>query len=372
MHDDSCPRVSVVIPAFNAAGFLHSCLQSLQDSDYPSIEIILMDDGSTDATAAVAGEYGIRVTGTGRRGGGPAIGRNRGAQLARGEYLVFIDSDVVVRPDTISKLIAPLDEDPSVAAVFGSYDEHPRCPNVVSQFRNLLHHHVHQTARKEASSFWSGCGAIRRTTFHEMGGFDANYGRSSIEDIELGVRLRNAGHRIILNKSAQVSHLKKWTAWSMFSSDLRDRGIPWTRLLLSGQTVPNDLNLKHSQRISVVCAFLFALLMVASAWAWRSGAALTPSAAIVAFSSALPLCLILAINWRFYAFLYKLHGWSFALASFPLHVLHYFTCGLAFAAGASLHLYDTVTQLSPFPSMEFGFPAPRHELQTEELKAETK
>ncbi len=372
MIDDSCPLVTVIIPAYNAACYLRSCLPSLQASDYPNLEILVMDDGSTDGTAAVAGEYGVRVVGTGRRGGGPAIGRNRGALQASGEYLVFIDADVVVQPNTISELVAPL-ADERISAVFGSYDERPRDPSFVSQFRNLLHHYVHQTAREEASTFWAGCGAIRRETFLDVGGFDTNYGRSSIEDIELGVRLINGGHRIVLKKQAQVSHLKKWTAWSMFASDLRDRGIPWTRLLLSGPSIPNDLNLKHSQRLSVLFTLMFGLLISIAGWTWVSGSVVPPSAATWTLLSLFPLALIASINWRFYHFLGRLHGWWFATASLPLHVLHYFTCGLAFCVGSLLHAFDNLRQLSPAPpAIEFGFPSARHELQHEEraLKAE--
>ena len=80
----------------------------------------------------------------------------------------------------------------------------PRLQGVVSQYRNLLHHFVHQHGNSEASTFWAGCGAIRRSVFEEMGGFDEQrFPTPSIEDIELGYRLRQAGHRILLDKACR-------------------------------------------------------------------------------------------------------------------------------------------------------------------------
>lgn len=79
--------------------------------------------------------------------------------------------------------------DTQVDALIGSYDDDPKSPDFISQYRNLMHCSVHQTGRSEASTFWSGCGAIRREVFLESGGFDETYVRPAIEDIELGYRL---------------------------------------------------------------------------------------------------------------------------------------------------------------------------------------
>ena len=87
-----------------------------------------------------------------------------------------------------------------------------RAPGLVSQYRNLLHHFVHQQGDPEASTFWAGCGAVRRDAFDAVGGFDDGaFRRPSIEDIELGYRLR--GGRATASASTAVSgtHLKRWT-----------------------------------------------------------------------------------------------------------------------------------------------------------------
>ena len=121
----------------------------------------------------------------------------------------------------------------------------------MSQYRNLLHHYVHQRGQIEASTFWGACGAIRRSVFEEVGGFDEERYPRCIEDIELGYRLRRAGHRIVLDKNLQGTHLKKWTLWSVIRTDVCCRAMPWTRLILETRSAPDDLNLRDGQRVSV-------------------------------------------------------------------------------------------------------------------------
>jgi hypothetical protein len=145
-----------------------------------------------------------------------------------------------------------------------------------------MHCFVHQTGHEQASTFWSGCGAMRRDVFLAHSGFDESYARPAIEDIELGYRLYQAGHRMALDKNLRVKHLKKWTFWNLLKTDILDRGIPWTELILRDRNMPNDLNLQLSQRISVALAFLsvgIALLMTVY---WR-GFFLTPVFALLLF-----------------------------------------------------------------------------------------
>src|SRR5262249_5940476 len=153
--------------------------------------------------ASPAGPLGMRVLVTGARRG-PAAARNLGARVARGDVLFFLDADVVVPPSALAQAVQVFRDHPEVGALIRSYDDAPGAPNFLSQYKNLFHHYVHQHAREEGYTFWGAAGAIRRDLFLELGGFDEKYRYPSIEDIELGYRLKAAGHRTRVCKTLQV------------------------------------------------------------------------------------------------------------------------------------------------------------------------
>jgi len=214
-----------------------------------------VDDSSTDGSAQVAAEFGATVLHTGGRRG-PAYARNLGAKSAGGDILFFVDSDVCVQPETVSRVTWKFSERPDLDAVIGSYDDSPASSDFISQYKNLMHAFFHQNAREEACTFWSGCGAVRRSVFLEFGGFDVSYHRPAIEDIELGYRMKGAGKFILLDRQLQVKHLKRWTFWNLLVTDVANRGIPWTELILRDRRMPNDLNVRLGERISVALVFL--------------------------------------------------------------------------------------------------------------------
>ena len=262
------PRVSVVIPVHNAASDLRHCLASLSASTVRPLECIVVDDGSTDDSVKIAAEHGAKVLSTNGRFG-PARARNLGAKAASGEILFFLDADVCAYPDTISKIIAEFTGDPELDAVMGSYDRSPSAQNFMSQYRNLMHAFVHQHSNRVATTFWSGCGAIRRQVFLDAGGFDERYHAPAIEDVELGYRLFQANRKLALNADIQVKHLKHWNLRSMIETDFFQRAIPWSELTLRSGRMPNDLNLRISQRISVALAFILVALATYGTVRWQ-------------------------------------------------------------------------------------------------------
>jgi len=271
-------EISVVIPAYNAGHNLDKCLDAVERLAASPSEVIVVDDGSSDGSIQRAAARGVRILATASRQG-PAIARNIGAKAAQGDIVFFLDSDVCVHADATDRVVAAL-SDPQVDAVIGSYDEDPSSPDFLSQYKNLMHCFVHQTARSEASTFWSGCGAIRRDVFLELSGFDANYKRPAVEDIELGYRMRQSGRRIVLDRDLRARHLKKWSFWNLVKTDVVDRGIPWTELILRDQKMPDDLNLQISQRVSI--GLVYVILAYAGVHAFRfGGQSLVPLFAIL-------------------------------------------------------------------------------------------
>jgi glycosyltransferase involved in cell wall biosynthesis len=320
------PVLSVVVPVHNDRERLRSCLEGLATSTDARHEVIVVDDGSRDGSGDVGRAHGARVVTMAQRSG-PALARNHGASQAAGRYVFFVDADVRIQPDTVERVLRVFEADPTVDAVFGSYDRNPGAGNFFSQYKNLFHHYVHQQGLEEASTFWSGCGAVKRSVFLEMGGFSADYGRPSIEDIELGARLKRAGHRIVLRKEIQVTHLKKWTLRGIVASDVWDRGVPWTELILQEGKLPDDLNLGVWQRLSAGLACGFLLSSALSLWSsWFGLAAVVLLAAF------------LFANRGFYAFFVRERGVSFALRVFPCHLLYFLYSGAALAIGIGRHV----------------------------------
>jgi glycosyltransferase involved in cell wall biosynthesis len=323
------PFFSVIIPVYNGAAYIERCLRSLRESDFTNWELIVVDDGSTDGSAWLLGRSGAHVLQTAHRMG-PAAARNLGARLARGDYLFFIDADCALHPETLGRAATVFQDDPTLDALFGSYDDRPGSKNLISQYKNLFHHYVHQTAQVEASTFWTGCGAIRRARFAALGGFEVQrYRRPSVEDIDLGYRLKKAGGRIRLVKQVQVKHLKAWSLGGLLRSDVFDRGIPWTQLILRDKAFVADLNLQTHNRVSVVAAWL--LLASLSVSLWRvQGLWLTAGLVV----------LLLWLNLDLYRFFRRQRGITFTLKVLPLHWFYYLYNAVAFGLGLLLYWHQ--------------------------------
>ncbi|HLF26095.1 MAG TPA: glycosyltransferase [Anaerolineae bacterium] len=320
-------RVSVIIPVYNGGSNFRCCLEAVRACDPPPAEVIVVDDGSTDESAQAAQAWGARVLSTTQPRGGPARARNLGAQQATGDVLLFVDADVALHPDAIGRVAQSFETDPNLTACFGSYDDAPAASNFLSQYKNLFHHYVHQSARAEASTFWAGCGAIRRDVFLSAGGFGERYTRPAIEDIELGYRLKAAGCTLRLDKDLQGKHLKRWTWRSLLRSDIFDRGVPWTELILRDGAFVNDLNLQTHNRVSVAAVYgLLLAMLLGLAWpaAWLAMSVLA--------------LLLLRLNAPVYRLFASKRGLFFALRAIPLHWLYYVYNGVSFSIGLGKYI----------------------------------
>lgn len=323
------PFVSVIVPTYNAGDWLDRCLAGLTASDWAEREIIVVDDASPTADAeAMAKRHGVRYLRLDTNSG-PAVARNRGVDIARGGLIMTVDADVVVHGDTLRKGVEALQADERVGAVFGSYDEHPDHPAFLSQYRNLYHRWVHQQGDEEASTFWTGCGLVRREAFEAAGGFGADYRRPSIEDIEFGYRVRDAGWRILLVKDMTCTHLKDWGLVDMVRTDVFRRGVPWMALLLRRGKDESALNTNPKAKVATLAAgLLVSLLLGALVWPKL----LWGVPALVA--------VIVAMQWGFYRDTARLKGVGFALGVVPAQVLFFLCCAAAIPLGVLRHLGD--------------------------------
>ena len=331
------PRLSVVIPVRDGGVGFDRCLRGLRASRGVRYELIVVDDGSVDGSGTCAEAAGARLIRS-ETPQGPAWARNRGAEAARAPIIFFLDADVVIHPEALRRTLARFRADRGLAALFGSYDDRPDAPGLVSQFRNLLHHYVHQTGTffddaRPAHTFWTGLGAIRKASFEAVGGFDpTRYRRPAIEDIELGYRLATGGHRVVLARDVQATHLKRWTLRLMVHTDILQRGVPWMVLMLRSGVSESDLNVAPSQKVCVGAIGLgllgVFLATIAPMVLGIVGLAFVP---ILMTLPALAVAVQAAVNLDFYRFLTRRRGLGFAIRSFPLHTVYYLCCGFSVA-----------------------------------------
>jgi GT2 family glycosyltransferase len=317
--------ISMIVPVANGGATFDDCLSAISRLVPPPQELIVVDDESTDGSGARAHAAGGLVIRMARRAG-PGAARNRGAAAATGDVLLFVDADVLVAPDTVARVRNVL-ADQSLAAVIGSYDSRPTAPGLISQYKNLVHRFVHQTSNPEALTFWGACGAIRRDAFHSVGGFDERYVDPSIEDIELGYRLRRAGHRIRLEGTLEVTHAKRWTLRSWLRSDIVARAMPWSALLLREGRLEDGLNLRMATRVCVALAWTALIAAIVSIPVDGAGLVAAVAAVLLAFA-----------DLRLWRYFIELRGVWFTLRAAPLHWLYYLYSGAAFAIVAMRHV----------------------------------
>jgi glycosyltransferase involved in cell wall biosynthesis len=319
---DERGRFTVIVPAYNPGKDLERCLEALAQSTYEHFDVLVVDDGSTEPISPLVERFGyryLRIDGP----SGPARARNLGVQQAESEFVVFIDADVCVHPDTIERFAQSFTEDKDLAAVIGSYDDSPADPSFLSQYRNMFHHYTHCQSAGQITTFWSGCGAMRRDVFIEYGGFDEQrYRRPAIEDIELGTWMAADGGKILLDPTIQCKHLKNWSFSNMVKTDIFQRGIPWIDLMLRSAKAVKTLNVKGSQRLSVGLVFSVCALVIAGIW-W-------PWALI---GAALAAITVTVLNVDLYRFFATRRGLLFAARALLFHWLYFICCGLSVIIG---------------------------------------
>lgn len=110
----AAPKVSVIIPAYNAAGCVRRAVDSVLAQSFRDFELLVVDDGSSDDTLEVLAAYGDRLRPLAQANGGPAAARNHGLRQARGEYVAFLDADDHWRPDKLARQVQLLDARPEI------------------------------------------------------------------------------------------------------------------------------------------------------------------------------------------------------------------------------------------------------------------
>ncbi len=206
-------RCSLVIPVFNAQNILSICLEAALNQTIPpnEYEIIVVDDGSTDGTSEIAFQYPVRLIQ--QTNSGPASARNRGANAARGEIVVFTDIDCIMAPDFLENMIEPIESDSSVAGVQGIYRTEQA--KFIARFVQAEIEQRYQLMKRRPTIDFIGtyAAAYRKSCFQKAGGFDSVFTIASGEDTELSYALQETGNLLVLCPNAVTAHTHPDSLW---------------------------------------------------------------------------------------------------------------------------------------------------------------
>jgi len=204
--------ISVIVPVHNGMRTIEDCLLSIRHGTEMPYEVIVVDDHSSDGTTELlAGQPWLETFST-EHVSGPAVARNMGAGHATGDILVFVDADVVLPAEMITRLREIFQSNPCIAAVQTVYE--PVCPppGVFSRYQNFFYFHsMHSRGSGPSAIFATYCAAVRRNLFIDIGGFNTDIPEPTVEDEEFGYTLADSDHTILLDTDLRVKHLASYT-----------------------------------------------------------------------------------------------------------------------------------------------------------------
>ena len=340
------PRLSVVIPVYHDVETLPACLGALaaSDLDRSEWELIVVSHTSAGDASVASARYADTIIRLPDRNWGAGYARNRGAEVARGDYIVFVSSDVMVERQTLRRILDVLDRDHDVSAVCGVYVDGATDSGIISHYRNLVRVFEFERGLGSSDSFTAGLAAIRRSTFVDAGMFDEwRVGVRRIESAELGRRILSVGGRIIVDPDVKGMHVRGWSLPQAIVESVRDHGIPWQTDFHAPDDVVSPA-LRRARRLDRTNTVLVWCAVAAALLAWyrvlSHGWWIVLALLIVVGSVSLPLCL----------FLVRRRSLAFALLVLPLHLLDLVVGGLGVAY--SWVVRHTVGEPKPSPTIE--------------------
>jgi len=315
--------ISIIIPVHNGALTIELCLDALYRSIGIDYEVIVVDDASNDNTVDIIRKFDCKILQM-KEQGGPAIARNLGVANSSGDIIFFTDADVAVFPDTILKASEYLNKHFEIDAVIGSYSAETPARNFTSRYKNYLHHYTHQLYNGEVSSFFTACGAIRRSVFDTLEGFDETINTTALEDVDLGYRIHTLGLRVRLLSSIKVTHLKRYSLFSLFMSDFFHRAIPYTKLMISHNNYKNELSTGTKNIFSVFLIFILLITTVLS---------ICFKNVFISISCLGIFTALIFVNLSFYMFLNSRAGICFTILGIIMQIWGYLYSGFGVLLG---------------------------------------
>jgi glycosyltransferase involved in cell wall biosynthesis len=312
------PLVSIIIPVKNGERTLDACLRSIRRSYYKRFEVIVVDDHSTDKTVEIGRSHQGMVF-EAPDGHGANSARNFGAKQAKGDVLVFIDSDIVIARETLLGIVETL-EDRELDAVVGLYTAKHRHESFVSQYKNLWVRYSYMKSLPAIDWLFGAISGIKREAFEKLGGFNTDLlARHGHDDIELGKRFARANLNIILNMDIEVEHLKEYSLASFIRNEFH-RSMGFAELAMKfGETARSVrkgfVNVYPMFVLSTIFSVILAAILVAAL-----------RGAIPAWAAAAAAALYLGMNIRFLNYLEQVRGLFAMIVMVPYLFLDHLVC----------------------------------------------
>ena len=260
--------------------------------------------------------------------------------------IAFLDADQTVVPGTLRKMRDRFD-DPEVDAVVGCMTPRTPAPGFFSAFKNFQHHYTHRTAAGRGLTLDSGRMAIRREVFEAAGGFEVPFAAASIEDIGLGYRVTEAGGGIWFDPEILVVHHKRYSLLGLLQSDIMNRAIPWTGLLIRERVTQPHLNVGYTHVASVTLAWLTPLLIVAGVAGWIP-------AALAAATAAAAIAAIWGLSIAFLRDAQRQLGTGFAIGAAAFLPFMYWYHGLGLVLGLGAYAFKgPVARTGEVPPLDY-------------------
>lgn len=199
------PTISVIIPCHNEEKYIHTCLESVFASTYRDIEVIVIDDASTDSTVKIAERFPCKIIKLDKNSGA-ANAKNIGIAQAKGEIIYILDADAVIEKRSLEKVHELLTRNPNLSGVDGLWSCKPINKGLFPQYQALdMYFRMTSQLKTGYSFYWGNGGAIRKKVFLDSGGFNTNYLGAGCEDYEIAFRIP-ADKKFLVSKDVMIYH----------------------------------------------------------------------------------------------------------------------------------------------------------------------
>lgn len=252
------PFLSVIVPTYNSQHSIQDCLKSIRNSLYKDYELIIVDDSSGDKTIALAEPYADRIVKL-TENSGWAVARQAGISAAKGEIIVNVDSDILIRPDTLVKIKEYFSSHKDVDALTGILSK--ECPDrgFFSQYKNLYMHYIFRRLPERVTFVYGSIYAARKEALADFEPFV-----KIADDTAFGQQLVLCGRQIAFLPDLEVVHLKQYNIFSFIKNDFR---IPfdWARLFIRykgwKELLQKKAGFAHASNKQIISVLLIPLIL---------------------------------------------------------------------------------------------------------------